>query len=140
MQSLSAQLSMLYKEREQLEEVLGVSSADDVISLVLCSARDQSLSDQLSMLYSEREQLEEVLGVSSAEDIIALVKSFENQLATFYSGGNRPSNEDPLHKDQAHEAPSYEGPVDMQAPVVELIRLRNQNEAAHLALLNKLLG
>ena len=106
-----------------------INGLSDQLSM-LYSEREQSLSDQLSMLYSEREKLEEVLGVSNVDDVISMVKSFEDQLASFYSQSNHSSHEDQSHEDQ----------LDFRALAVELVRLRTQNEAANLALLRRLVA
>ena len=111
-----------------------INGLSDQLSM-LYSEREQSLSDQLSMLYSEREKLEEVLGVSNVDDVISLVKSFEDQLASFYSQSNHSSHEDQSHEDQSHE-----DQLDFRALAVELVRLRTQNEAANLALLRRLVA
>ena len=116
-----------------------INGLSDQLSM-LYSEREQSLSDQLSMLYSEREKLEEVLGVSNVDDVISLVKSFEDQLASFYSQSNHSSHEDQSHEDQSHEDQSHEDQLDFRALAVELVRLRTQNEAANLALLRRLVA
>lgn len=46
--SLEEQLQSLYAEKEQLDKALGISSADDIITMV------RSLEEQLDSLYEER--------------------------------------------------------------------------------------
>ena len=47
---LTAQLHSLYKEKEELQEALGVSDARDIILMV------RNLEEQLCALYKERQE------------------------------------------------------------------------------------
>ena len=49
-EELNAQLHSLYKEKEELQEALGVSDARDVILMV------RNLEEQLCALYAERQE------------------------------------------------------------------------------------
>lgn len=105
MGSLEAQLVSLYAERGHLERELGVSDANEIVTMVRSleaqlrdlyshrehggeseegSAPDSSVEMQLVDLYGQRERLQERLGCSDAGEIIEMVGSLEHQLQDLY--------------------------------------------------------
>jgi len=74
--SLVEQLTALYQEKQELQAVLGASTAAEIIELVRSGNSQemlQSLTDQLASLYSENQELEAAIGCSSATEISSLV-------------------------------------------------------------------
>jgi len=66
--SLEDQVNSLYAEREILEKELGLSDAQEIISMF------RSLDAQLVTMYATRETFERELGVSDASEIVACVR------------------------------------------------------------------
>ena len=74
--SMEAQLIALYEDKSELQDALGVSTSEEIITLFHERKDDsssQSLILQLESLYAEHAELREALGVSTASDVIALV-------------------------------------------------------------------
>ncbi|QDV06143.1 hypothetical protein Poly30_16480 [Planctomycetes bacterium Poly30] len=72
---LEHQLAALYQERETLEQVLGVSDAQQLVDMV------QSMSAQLESLYAEREaQSKEDVQVSLSSQLVPLASGLSAAL------------------------------------------------------------
>ncbi len=100
------QLTVLYQEKEKLEE-LGLSTIEDAVDMIKSmedqltelyedkaslldvqfgDTEDQSTFQQLEFLYAEREKMQQALGVSSADEIIEMVEGLNAQLDELYKG------------------------------------------------------
>ncbi len=115
---MEEQLTTLYKEKENLQE-LGLDSIGDAVAMVenmedqltdlyedrealrriqsVGDTDDQSTFQQLEALYAERERLQQALGVSSADEIIEMVESLNTQIDELYKG--RDAEVDPEEQD-----------------------------------------
>jgi photoactive yellow protein len=103
-QQMEEQLTVVYEEKEKLQE-LGLSSIEDAVNMIKnmdeqlvelyedkeafreiegADTAEQSTFQQLEALYAERERLQQALGVSSATDVIELVESLNTQLDELY--------------------------------------------------------
>jgi len=120
---MEEQLTVLYQEKEKLEE-LGLDSIDDAVDLIesmeeqlvelyedkeaLLATRteateEQSTFQQLEALYAEREKMQQSLGVSEADEVIELVESLNSQLDDLYK--TRDAEVDP---EERHDALLWE--------------------------------
>ena len=158
---MEEQLTIVYKEKEKLEE-LGLSSIEDAVEMVenmedqlmelyedkealrevqLGGTEEQSTFQQLEALYAERERLQQALGVSSATDIIELVESLNTQLDELYKP--RDADIDPEERHDAQlwapeaepdaeaTASADESPSADSAPSLPLNSMEHQLEALY---------
>jgi hypothetical protein len=90
--SLVMQLASLYQEKQELQSILGVSTASEIISLLGPNRRQEaldSLTDQLCTLYEERQELEAGLGCSGASEIIRLVGELRSSIRSLVDDSRR---------------------------------------------------